>query len=165
MDLSTHVILGKFGKTRGLDGWIRVHSYSDPIENICNYKPWHLDDGTMVLVNNWQKRPDQIYAFLQSHNSIELASQLVDRLIYIRKSQLSPLKKDQYYWFQLENLTVINTHNKCLGTIAHLIPGSQFPLVVVRRDKKNELLIPYEPDVVLKVDLEEQTMIVDWDDY
>ena len=159
------IALGKFGKTRGLEGWIRVHSYTKPLDGICHYQPWTLSDGTTVTVQDTQKTPDKLHVLIEKIHNIDQARKLVDQSIYIQKSELPELDSGKHYWFELEGLQVITLDGKILGHIDFICDGSQFPLISVKRDDKPDLLVPHEPSVVKSVDLKKHTMMVDWDDY
>ena len=34
------VVLGRFNSPFGIQGWIKIYSYTDPMENIQSYRPW-----------------------------------------------------------------------------------------------------------------------------
>lgn len=160
-----HLIIGKLGKTRGLDGWIRVHSFTDPAENIIQYQPWHLSDGQTISFQDTQCSPGKVFVRLDGVSSIDEASLFTGLTISIPKSELPPLPHGEHYWFELSGLAVINTDNTNLGVCDYVTPGSQFPLLVVKRPGKSDLLVPHEPGVVKKIDTSAQTILVDWDDY
>jgi 16S rRNA processing protein RimM len=40
------VVLGKIVGAFGVLGWVKVESYTDPIDNILDYPVWQLSDGT-----------------------------------------------------------------------------------------------------------------------
>src|SRR4029453_6885860 len=43
------VVLGKIGSTFGVRGWVRITSYTDPVDNILDYDGW---DGNRA--GQWQ---------------------------------------------------------------------------------------------------------------
>ena len=159
------IVIGKFGRTRGLDGWIRVQSYTDPPEKITQYQPWSIGPDQKLLCQDSHHTHDKVFVLIEGVNSIELASTLVGQEISIPRSALPSLPEGEHYWFELTGLTVINTQNKTLGICDYVTPGSQFPLIVVTRPDQPDLLVPHEPEVVKKIDIAAQTILVDWDDY
>lgn len=34
------LVVGKIGKAYGIYGWVKLHSYTHPPENILDYQPW-----------------------------------------------------------------------------------------------------------------------------
>ncbi len=84
--------------------------------------------------------------------------------IWVAKAELSVLAEDEYYWFELKGLKVENLEGEALGQVTKLMEtGANDVLVVMDELDKQEILIPYIKEQVIKrVDLEEKTIIVDW---
>ncbi len=83
-------------------------------------------------------------------------------------STLPKLDTEDYYWFQLEGLTIINLQGDNLGQVKHLIETGANDVVVVRATEDSidneERLIPFIRDKVIKrVDLAGGTLQVDWE--
>lgn len=77
------------------------------------------------------------------------------------------LDNGEYYWSQLIGLKVVNTAGVDLGRVDHLVEtGANDVLVVLdfdQNDKNIERLLPWTEQVVLEVDFEQRTILVDWD--
>jgi 16S rRNA processing protein RimM len=78
------------------------------------------------------------------------------------------LEEGEFYWFQLEGLSVENSSGETLGKIAQILEtGANDVMVVDPTDDsidKQQRLIPYlEGNVVKEVDQEIGVVIVDWD--
>lgn len=69
------------------------------------------------------------------------------------------MPKGEYYWSDLEGLTVINKFGKKLGIVDHLIATGSNDVIVL----ENNTMIPYTKNVILEVDLEEKIIKVDWE--
>ena len=156
------IVLGKFGKTQGLDGHIRINSYTKPTSNIFNYQPWHTERQTLT-VSHWQLQGKTLVAKIQDYDDIDHAKTLTDTLISVPKSMLPQPEPGEYYWDDLIGLTVVNAE-QTLGVVDFLTEGAQFDIIVVKREHKPPLLIPYEKEVVINVDLTNQRIQVNWDD-
>ena len=48
--MSNQVAIGKFGSPFGVRGWLKVISFTDPIQNILDYLPWYITKGHDELV-------------------------------------------------------------------------------------------------------------------
>lgn len=162
--LKNHTIIGQFGKTQGLHGAIRINSYTQPKENIFTYQPWILSDESSLRVASWKQHGQNIIAELADYDTIEKAKTLTDQLIHIPRSDLPELEEGTYYWEDLEGLQVINQENTLLGEVDYVFEGMQFAIIVVKRAKRQPLLVPYQKTVVLNVSLEKRIIEVDWDD-
>jgi len=52
------VVLGRIGAPFGVEGWVKVQSYTDPLEGIACYPVWELDRGgslSRVAVLDWKR--------------------------------------------------------------------------------------------------------------
>jgi len=86
----------------------------------------------------------------------------------IKREQLPALQQNDYYWSELEGLTVKTLEGDCLGKISHLFETGSNDVIAVKGNAdsidRQERLIPYVwDDVVRAVDLQSGTMTVDWD--
>ena len=77
------------------------------------------------------------------------------------------LAEDDYYWYQLQGLKVIDLQEQLLGTVDHLLETGANDVMVVKPCAGSlddrERLLPYTAQCVLKVDLAAGEMRVDWD--
>jgi len=96
--------------------------------------------------------PDQVYPLIGS----ELA---------IKKSQLKPTAKDEFYWSQLIGLTVTNLNDETLGQVDSLLEtGAHDVLLVKDKERKSEVLIPFVMEEVIQlIDLDKGLIQVDWE--
>ena len=52
------IVMGKFGATYGIRGWLKVFSYTDNTESILDYSPWVVNqNGSWVeyKVESWKR--------------------------------------------------------------------------------------------------------------
>src|SRR3990167_5078301 len=101
-------------------------------------------------------------ALLADYADRESVALLTGKQIATLRSQLPALSDAAIYWADLEGLEVINQQGVVLGKVDYLFAtGSNDVLVVVGKKRH---LIPYiKNNIVLKVDLSNRQIIVDWD--
>lgn len=159
------IVLGKFGSPYGIKGWIKVISYSHPIDNLLNYQPW------IVIKQKKQIAIEEIAGKRQGNHLIvgfdlchdrEAAKMFTNLDIYVERDKLPALSSDEYYWIDLIGLQVITRNNEYLGIVDRLFSTGAND-VLVAKDAKLERYIPYIQDVVLEVDLKNKKLLVDWD--
>lgn len=159
------VIIGKIGATYGVQGWLKITSYTEVITDILDYNPWligHNNHWQTMEVNDGHQHGKGIVVKLAGINNPEQARLLTGKMIAVKRANLPSLKKNEFYWSDLEGLTVIDQHQQVLGTVSYLIATGGNDVLVVKTDHK-EIAIPYLPDVVVKVDLAGQVIQVNWD--
>lgn len=158
--------VGRFGSPFGVKGWIKVISYTQPIEQILNYLPWYIfkDNTKQVLKNvKGQLHGKNLIVWLPQSLDRDIAKTYTNLEIYIDKAQLPSLSGEEYYWVDLVGLSVTNQEAIELGTIESLFTTGSNDVMVVKDSTGTERYIPYIEDVVLKVDIKNKTMRVDWD--
>ena len=157
--------LGKISGVFGVQGWVKIFSWTDPREGIFEYGPWmvkHQGQWREMPVEAGQRQGKMIIAKLAGIDDRDQAMLLNGAVIAVPADQLKKLKKDQYYWRELEGLQVVNTDGVVLGRVDHLMETGANDVLVVQGDR--ERLIPYTPGhAVQKVDTAAGVITVDWD--
>lgn len=177
-----YIVLGKITGHYGIKGWVKVKSYTRPCEQIFQYPDWYLSaDKTNRKRKGWasdsrlgplnlksgKKLGKNLVASLSGIDSRDAAESLIGKSIEIPEACLPALDNGEYYWSQLIGLKVVNTAGVDLGRVDHLVEtGANDVLVVLdfdQNDKNIERLLPWTEQVVLEVDFEQRTILVDWD--
>lgn len=188
--MSEYLLLGRFGKVYGIQGWIGVYSFTDPAKNIFDYNPWHIGvagsaiSSLSVERTYFQKtKQTKGRVKIQGIHTPEQAQSLVNQDIFVTKTQLPILPFGEYYWHQLEGLRVYlqgkslpaeveyasyrKEKSILLGTVTEWMPTGANDVMVVLptpdsiMQKKH--LIPYVPgQTIIQVDLIQRFILVDW---
>ncbi len=165
---SKRLLVGTINGLFGVQGWVKIFSYTHPRKNILSYQPWHIDiDGnwqTLEIING-RVQSKTIVAQIKNINDREQARKLIGTDIYIEKSQLPKLKKGEYYWEELIGLEVINKELIVLGKVSNLVStGANSVLIVQDKKCKKEHWVPYIELSLIEVDLDKRQILVDWDE-
>ncbi len=159
---AARVIVGRLAGVYGVKGWLRVQSYTQPIENILDYGPWQIDGHGSAKPTSGRAHGKGLIVHLEGIDDRDRAAILVGREIEVDRSELPELESGEYYWSDLVGLSVINRAGEALGTVSRMMETGAHDVMVVDGDR--ERLIPYARDrVVDSVDLATQTIVVDWD--
>jgi 16S rRNA processing protein RimM len=102
-----------------------------------------------------------VVAQLEGWQDREAARELIGTEIAIRPEQLAKLDSGEYYWHQLEGLSVVNAAGEELGIVARVMETGANDVLVVRSNR--ERLIPYTPNTIVEVDLSAGKIQVDWE--
>jgi 16S rRNA processing protein RimM len=92
------------------------------------------------------------------------AEKLIGAQLFADKAGLPELEEDTYYWSDLVGLDVYHASGVRLGRLDGVIPTAANDVYVVKGEhngRQRELLIPAVGNVVLEIDLDSGTMIVD----
>ena len=149
----------------GVKGWIKVHSYTHPRENIVNFVHWTLRQGgghAPVEVVNGRLQGRTVVAKLLDIDDRDQARSLIGAEIMVERDDLPPCEPDEYYWTDLEGLGVMTATGEDLGHVDYLFPTGAHDILVVAGDRQR--LIPFaQQRVVREIDLERGLIVVDWD--
>lgn len=170
-DAEAVVVLGRFNSPFGIQGWIKVYSYTDPMENIQSYRPWLVKQNgewKPLKVKSIKKQGKGLIAKLDTIDTPEAARLYCEAEIAVPREVLPTLAEGDFYWSQLQNLKVFTESGELLGRVDHLMETGANDVLVVKGDAESidqeTRLIPYVPEkVVTMVDLEAGILRVDWD--
>ena len=160
------VLVGRFGRPYGLKGQLYLHSFSEPSDSLLHYEDLHLWHGRSwqpcALTCHTQGNKAQLLATLEGVSSPEQAQQYTQRYIAVSRQQLPKLADGDYYWHDLIGLALINTTGHPLGQVQAITDHGAHALFMVRTPEDKNSYIPYTDQVVAKIDLAAQQIIVDW---
>jgi 16S rRNA processing protein RimM len=159
---SEKILIAKIQAHQGLNGWLKIYSYSESIEKFSKYKYF------FVLKNKKYIRLDvedslinkSIKIKFKNFNSREDSNDYIGKDIYISEDQLDKLKENQFYWNDLIGLNVYLDNEEKIGVVADMIETGSNDVLVIKGD--NEILIPYIfGESVKNVIIEENKIIID----
>jgi len=181
-ETSEIVIVGRITGVYGIKGWVKVFSYTDPMEAIVDYNPWYIRaenrknaPWTKIKLKAGKRHAKTVIAKIESCNDCDTAMTYIGNEISIKLEQLEELKgNDEYYWRDLIGMQVINQQEIELGKVKDLMEtGANDVLVVVDEietieedgsKKSKERLIPWTMhNAIVAVDMEQGVIEVDWD--
>ena len=162
---SREVLVGRIAGVYGVKGWVRVKSFTDPLDNIIHYAPWRLrsdSDNRVLGVAESRPHGKGLVARLESINDRDAAAEVAGMDIFVARETLAEPAEGQYYWHDLEGLEVSTLDGTVLGTVMDMIETGANDVLVVAGTRRH--LVPFiQRDIVRSVDLEAGKIIVDWD--
>jgi 16S rRNA processing protein RimM len=160
-----YIVIGRFGSTHGIHGWIKIRAYTEFGASILDYLPWYLHRNntfTPIQLESGKVQGNIIMAKLTGIDTPEEARLLTGASIAILRSQLPGLSENEYYWSDLVGLNVINQRGEHLGKVIYLMETGSNDVLVIKGEK--ELAIPYlMGTVITRIDLAKQEIHVDWE--
>lgn len=166
-----HVVLGRLTSPHGVKGWLKVYSYTSPIEGIFDYPHWVLSRRGQLETRRLldaRLQGKSLVVRLEGIDTRELAEQWAGAEVLMEKTALPELDSGEYYWHQLEGLEVVTRDGVKLGRVDYLFETGANDVMVVKPGEGSfddrERLLPFLPDdVILEIDLGDGRMTVDWD--
>ncbi|MGJ8689643.1 MAG: ribosome maturation factor RimM [Gammaproteobacteria bacterium] len=165
------VTMGRIGRLYGIKGWLKLISYTDPQDNILDFKQMSAKIG-----GRWQTiKMDQskvhgkgLVAHFVGYDDPDDAKLLTGVELAVSVQELPELDEEEFYWRELNGMQVITVSGQLLGTVAKMLETGANDVLVVQPSEgsidKRERLIPYLPDqVVREVSRSKRCISVEWE--
>lgn len=170
---SNLVNVGRITAVYGIKGWVKVHSYTEPQDNLFSYHPWWIKTPhgvKQIEIDEARPHGDAYVAHIKGVDDRDLAASYTACDIAVERALLPELDEGEYYWHQLEGLAVYTNvgGEQRLGVVSKMMETGANDVLVVQGDGQSidqrERLIPYVPgQFVVSVDLQAGRILVDWD--
>lgn len=166
------IIVGKFGSSYGIRGWLRVFSFTENLNNIFDYTPWyiqHAGQWQVIELESFKAHNQDTLIKLKGIDDRDQANSLTNIEIYVNGEALPALDEGDFYWKDLIGCRVTNTAGYDFGVVTELMETGSNDVLVVKANLKDafgakERLIPFvDPQFIKNIDLTAKTIVVDWD--
>lgn len=165
------VELGRFGRAHGIKGWLKVSSFTTPIDNLCSYEQLSAEiDGSWIplVMDQYRTQGKGLVVHIEGYDDPETARQLTGKGIWVESDALPALAENEFYWHQLQGLQVINQHEQVFGEVKELMETGANDVLVVDPTAGSiddrQRLIPYlYGSVVQQVSVEAGLIRVNWE--
>ena len=168
--MDSFVALGRITAHYGVKGWVKVHSYTRPAEEIFDFAQWTLrpenstGPQTVVEVRDYRSHGRRLHVAFKGLNNREDTESLIGLEIGARRELFPELPHGQYYWLDLIGLRVVNEAGICFGQLSDMMEtGANDVAVITRESPGGEILIPWVEGVVTRVDIASGQIVVDLD--
>lgn len=158
------VLLGRVGAPFGVQGWVKVTSYTEPAAGIADYPRWTLvqrGETREVRVLEAKRAGSQVAVRLEGVETREAAQALTGAEVQVERSELPPVGPKEHYLHDLVGLEAVNREGAPLGHVEGFLDLPAHPVAVLRAGKV-ERLVPVVPERLVAVDLEAGRVTFDW---
>ena len=186
------IVIGRLRTVFGVKGWLKVQSYTQPLENIFEYSSWSLSldvnmAGAITLeVEEHQAKGKDLVVKFKGLDDREEARRYAQHFVSVAAHELPVVADDEVYWHQLEGMTVYRIVAGCepvfeqselLGSVAYMMETGANDVLVVNTAEANtadrkqlmqpkqpkQLMLPYVLGYsILNVDLANRRILIDW---
>jgi len=182
-DSIAQVQLGRITGHYGVRGWVKVHSDTQPRDNIVRYSQWTLlprgqsgrsaagnaEGARKVRVVEGREQGKTVVARLEGIEDRDAAESVIGCGIAVGRADLPALTDSEFYWTDLVDAEVATVEGLRVGRVVRLFETGANDVLVIRDEREGskpgaEVLVPWvRPSVVTQVDLESHRITVDWD--
>lgn len=129
-----YVTLGKIIGFFGVKGWVKVHSDTNPRQNIVNYPQWWLGGSRNrqpIKVIAGKRSGKNVVARLDGIDTREKAELLLGKEIAVTRSMLPELDENEYYWTDLIGCEVATLQGVVIGPVERMFETGANDVMVV----------------------------------
>ena len=158
------ILIAKIQAHQGLNGWLKIYSYSESKKKFSNYKHFFvIKNETYVRLDVEDSQVTKSIKIKFKNFSLrEHSDEYIGKNLYIDRGQLVELDTNQYYWNDLIGLEVYLEEGEQIGVVKDIIETGSNDVLVIKGSKGEEILIPYVfGESIKKVILNEKKIIID----
>ena len=155
--------LGRIVKPQGIRGEVKVDAYTDNMERFAYLSHVFIKrDKEMQKVDVLSKRTDRSFAYLKLKGTDDrnAAETLRGTVLYIDRNNAAKLPEGRYYIEDMIGLAVVDTQGRQIGQLLDIIKTGGTDVFMVGAEK-GRLMFPSVPHVVLRVDVQAGSILVD----
>ena len=161
MNLNNKILIAKIQAHQGLNGWLKVYSYSETKQKFSEYKYFFIqkDNNTIRLDIEDISIGKSIKVKFKNFNCREDSQDYIGEEIFINEDQLDVLEANQFYWNELIGLTAYLNNGKKIGIVSDIIETGSNDVLVIKGEE--EILVPYVfGESVMDVVVKEKKIII-----
>jgi 16S rRNA processing protein RimM len=154
--------LGRVAKTHGIKGEVTIKLDVDDPSEYLGLKYFLLEINkvlTPFFVEKLVCSGDKFFVSIQDVKTVEAASALTGKEVYLPLEMLPKLSGKQFYYHEVKGFVVVDEEKGELGPITEVIEYPTQAIIQVFKDQK-EILIPILDQVIQKVDRKAKKLYV-----
>jgi len=164
------ICIGKITKAHGIHGEVKIIAYSGDPSPMKEYPQMAFEDRHHGSVEKGESlelhtisrcRIQGKYAIVAFENvtTRNRAEDLVGTEVWVNKELLPDLQDDEFYWYDIEGMTVVSDDGKPIGTITKIFATGAHDIIVVRQGR-DEFFIPARDEFVSNIDRDKRVVTV-----
>jgi 16S rRNA processing protein RimM len=163
-DHSDEVLLGRVVGVHGIKGDLKVKSESDVFERqIAAVDKLTLYRGTKKEELEIERIKPYKDIYLVKFKGVDDRSEAEERIggeLWIKEEQQVPLEEGEFYYEELEGLTVYNEDGEKVGRVKRVFEQPASHILEIEKENGKTFLVPFIEQFVKAVDLEGKRLVV-----
>lgn len=154
--------VGQIVNTYGIKGFVKINPLVDDNNQFKSFKTLYIQEKKNIKelqVEEVKFSKNLVLLKFKGIETIEQAEELRNIYIQAKRSDIK-LEKGAHFIVDLIGLQVFTEEGELLGTLKEVLQPCANDVYIVEDEAKKEILLPAIPDVIKKVDIEGNKMIV-----
>ncbi len=161
--MTSELEIGQIVNTFGIKGEVKVKPFTDDIKRFDKLKKINIEQKNNKKeyeIENIKYHKDMVILKLKGIDQIEQAELLRNSYLKINRNEEEPLEENTYYIVDLLGLSVYTEEGILLGILDDIYNTGSNDIYVVKDELGKQTLLPAIQDVIKKIDIENQKIIV-----
>ena len=161
--MTSELEIGQIVNTFGIKGEVKVKPFTDDIKRFDKLKKVNIEQKNSKKeyeIENIKYHKDMVILKLKGIDQIEQAELLRNSYLKIDRNEEEPLEENTYYIVDLLGLSVYTEEGILLGILDDIYNTGSNDIYVVKESLGKQTLLPAIQDVMKKIDIENQKIIV-----
>ena len=155
------VLVGAIGSAQGLQGLVRLKSFTEEPAAIADYAPLEDDAGQPVNIKlTGRETRGSLIARIEGVTDRTGAEALKGTKLYVPRGALPEPGEDEWYQADLVGLAVEDADGAALGTVRAVLDHGAGDVIEIAGADGGSLMVPFTRDVVPVVDVPDGRMVV-----
>ena len=154
--------VGQIVNTYGIKGFVKINPLVDDNNQFKSFKTLYIQEKKNIKelqVEEVKYSKNLVLLKFKGIETIEQAEELRNIYIQAKRSDIK-LEKGAHFIVDLIGLQVFTEEGELLGILKEVLQPGANDVYIVEDEAKKEILLPAIPDVIKKVDVEGNKMIV-----
>lgn len=155
----SELAIGKVIKVFGLEGWVKVESFSGEFDHFLVLTTVTLRSGSLektAELEQWKVHGGSLLVRFKGCNNAAQSEAYVGWELWVDRSKASPLREHEYYYGDLTGCSLMNGA-ACAGMVTGVLETAGGHLLEVQCGNETKL-VPFRKEFVGKVDIHHKTI-------
>ena len=161
-DASNRICVGRIAGAHGVQGLLKVNSYTEEPMDVAAYGPVTDGDGErMFELEAKRMAKTQVLVRIKGVMDRNAAEALQGTRLYVSRDVLPPPADDEFYWEDLVGLAAETVDGKSLGSVLSVQEFGAGEMLEIGKRSGGTTLVPFTRDIVPQVDLQAGKLVID----
>jgi 16S rRNA processing protein RimM len=161
-DAPNRICVGRIAGAHGVQGLIRITSYTEEPMDVAAYGPVTDEDGErMFELEAKRMAKTQVLVRIKGVMDRNAAEALNGMRLYVSRDVLPTPADDEFYWEDLVGLAAETVDGTSLGSVLSVQEFGAGEMLEIGERGGGTTLVPFTRDIVPQVDLQAGKLVVD----
>ncbi|MCR3759338.1 ribosome maturation factor RimM [Clostridium felsineum] len=151
--------IGQIINTHGVRGELKIYPLTDDVNRFDALDSVYIDNEVRKVISV-KKQPNKLILKIEGIDTLDEAVKYKNKYIKVLREDAVELKEGQYFIKDIIGCKVFDENDNLLGEVYDVINTKNNDVYCIKRDGKQDLLVPALKEIVLKIEMENKKIII-----